>query len=191
MRSSVHINCEFQGIFELKSPQHKKAIARNVATTFRWRSTRGTYFASELMDDWLQIISRKGIAMRTALTMAMLVVIAGCNEPVEATKATGRPVGTPNGSTTVPLADSHRASDPSAPLDQPKNPADEEVSANIRKKMLDTKMAPNLQNLRVTTQDGVVKLRGTVKSEEEKQKVEEIARATDGAKSVNSEIEVE
>ena len=89
------------------------------------------------------------------------------------------------------LADSHRASDRGAPLDQPKNPADEEITASIRKKMLDTKMSPNVQNVRVTTQDGVVKLRGTVKSEEEKEKVEEIARATDGATSVDSEIKVE
>src|SRR4051812_47205349 len=113
--------------------------------------------------------------MRIILTAAFLMTVAGCSEQARATKSpasTGGAVTSPINST---LAETHRASDPSAPLDQSKNPADEEITANIRKKMMDARMSPNLQNLRVSTQDGIVKLRGTVKTEEEKQKVEDIA----------------
>ena len=51
-------------------------------------------------------------------------------------------------------AQTHAATEPGAPLDQPKNPADEEITANIRKAMMDTKMFANLQNIQVTTTDG-------------------------------------
>jgi osmotically-inducible protein OsmY len=124
--------------------------------------------------------------MRTLLVIASLGIVAGCNET-----SPSKPSSAQTGEVDLPLADSHRATDPAAPLDQPKNPTDEDITASIRKKMLDTKMSPNLQNVRVSTQAGDVKLRGTVKTLEEKEAVEGIARTTFGAKSVDSEIEVE
>lgn len=129
--------------------------------------------------------------MRKVLVVSFVLSVVGCTDRVETAKVPAMSVDAQPGPVTIPLADSHRASDAGAPLDQPKSPTDEEITASIRAKMLDTKMSANLQSVRVTTQDGAVKLSGTVKSKEEQQKVEEIARATAGAKSVDSKIEVE
>jgi hyperosmotically inducible protein len=46
-------------------------------------------------------------------------------------------------------------------------------------------------NINVDTKDGVVTLRGTVKSMDSKQEAEEIARNTDGVKQVQNMLEVE
>lgn len=129
--------------------------------------------------------------MRIILTAALLMTVAGCSEQAVATKPPVSAESTAANPVNSTLAETHRASDPSAPLDQPKSPADEDITASIRKKMMDTRMSPNLQNIHVSTQDGTVKLRGVVKTEEEKQKVEEIARTANGSKSVDSQIEVE
>jgi osmotically-inducible protein OsmY len=52
-------------------------------------------------------------------------------------------------------------------------------------------MSTNAHNVKIITQDGVVTLRGPVKTQEEKSRIEEIARSVAGVKSVDSQIEVE
>ena len=54
------------------------------------------------------------------------------------------------------------------PIDQNENQKDIDITANIRKRVVDTKMSVNAQNVKIITQDGKVTLRGPVKSEEEK-----------------------
>jgi hyperosmotically inducible periplasmic protein len=77
------------------------------------------------------------------------------------------------------------------PLDQYENKADIGITAGIRKSVVDTKMSINAQNVKIITQDGVVTLRGPVKTQEEKTRIEEIARNVAGVKSVDSQIAVE
>lgn len=77
------------------------------------------------------------------------------------------------------------------PFDQNENKADIGITANIRKSVVDTKMSINAQNVKIITQDGVVTLRGPVKSQEEKDRIEEIARGVAGVKTVESQLEVE
>ena len=77
------------------------------------------------------------------------------------------------------------------PLDQNENKADIGITAGIRKSVVDTKMSINAQNVKIITQDGVVTLRGPVKTQEEKNRIEEIARNVAGVKSVDSQIAVE
>lgn len=77
------------------------------------------------------------------------------------------------------------------PFDQNENKADIGITANIRKSVVDTKMSINAQNVKIITQDGVVTLRGPVKTQEEKDRVEEIARSVAGVKTVESQLEVE
>ena len=77
------------------------------------------------------------------------------------------------------------------PFDQNENKADIGITANIRKSVVDTKMSINAQNVKIITQDGVVTLRGPVKTQEEKDLVEEIALSVAGVKTVESQLEVE
>ncbi|MCE9553441.1 MAG: BON domain-containing protein [Planctomycetes bacterium] len=77
------------------------------------------------------------------------------------------------------------------PIDQNENKQDIGVTAEIRKRVVDTKMSVNAQNVKIITQDGKVTLRGPVKSAEEKKQIEDIAQAVAGAGNVNSQLEIE
>ena len=46
------------------------------------------------------------------------------------------------------------------PIDQNENQKDIDITANIRKRVVDTKMSVNAQNVKIITQDGKVTLRG-------------------------------
>ncbi len=84
-----------------------------------------------------------------------------------------------------------RNSSAKTPLDQNENKSDIGITAGIRKSVVDTKMSTNAQNVKIITQNGVVTLRGPVKTQEEKDRIEEIARNFAGVKSVDSQLEVE
>ena len=77
------------------------------------------------------------------------------------------------------------------PIDQNENKQDIGVTAEIRKRVVDTKMSVNAQNVKIITQDGKVTLRGPVKSAEEKKQIEDIARAVAGPGNVDSQLEIE
>jgi osmotically-inducible protein OsmY len=77
------------------------------------------------------------------------------------------------------------------PLDQNENTVDIGITANIRKSVVDTKMSTNAQNVKIITQDGVVTLRGPVKTQEEKDRIEEMARSVAGVKSIDSQLEIQ
>ena len=75
-------------------------------------------------------------------------------------------------------------------IDQNENKADIQITADIRKQVVETKMSVDAQNVKIITQDRKVTLRGPVKTEEEKKKIEEIAAAVAGADHVDSHLEV-
>jgi osmotically-inducible protein OsmY len=77
------------------------------------------------------------------------------------------------------------------PIDQNENQTDIDITASIRKQVVDTEMSVNAQNVKIITQDGKVTLRGPVKSEEEKKKIEQIASTVAGADKVDNQLEVE
>jgi len=77
------------------------------------------------------------------------------------------------------------------PLDQNENKLDIGITADIRKRVVDTKMSVNAQNVKIITQDGKVTLRGPVKTADEKNRIEEIARSVAGENNVDSQLEVE
>lgn len=132
---------------------------------------------------------------RFAIAGLMLATVSACN-----TSSMNPPVQPPQQvtaqkpempSTDNPVTDGHRESTPDQPVEQPKNPTDQEISEKIRKQMMDSKSAANLANVKLSTRDGKVKLTGMVKTIEEKNTVEKIARSTAGDENVWSEIEVE
>ncbi len=129
--------------------------------------------------------------LRFALIASLL--FAGCEE-------TSRNINAPKmneGATKVVDRDNSavnkrdRDANSKTPFDQNENKTDIGITAGIRKSVVDTKMSVNAQNVKIITQDGVVTLRGPVKTQEEKDRIEEIARNVAGVKTVDSQLEVE
>ena len=82
------------------------------------------------------------------------------------------------------------ASEPTADR-QKENPSDRQLARQIRKALMkDKSLSTYAHNVKVITQNGMVTLKGPVKSEEEKQAVETKAAQVAGADKVTSQIQV-
>jgi len=76
--------------------------------------------------------------------------------------------------------------------DQAENPADREISANIRRAVVaDDSLSTNAHNVKIITSNGMVTLRGPVKSAQEKAAVEAKAKQVAGVTRVDNQLEVE
>lgn len=81
---------------------------------------------------------------------------------------------------------------PVDPADNKVKPAaDEDISINIRQRLIKNGVTTNVENIKIVTQNGAVVLRGIVKSAEEKQRIQEVAEAVAGTPNVENWIEVE
>src|SRR6186713_41981 len=116
-----------------------------------------------------------------------ILISSGCNEG-----KSGNAIATPaapssstaeRDNTGVNVRD--RSDVAKTPIDQNENQKDIDITANIRKRAVDTKMSVNAQNVKIITQDGKVTLRGPVKSEEEKTQIEKMAHEVAGAANVD------
>jgi osmotically-inducible protein OsmY len=75
---------------------------------------------------------------------------------------------------------------------QSESEADIQVSAAVRKAVVDDKaLSTNAHNVKITTANGIVTLRGPVKSEQEKSSIESKAKAVAGVSRVDNLLEVE
>src|SRR5580765_1814087 len=129
-------------------------------------------------------------------------VTEGCNESgapaSNAPTATRQPttaerrdaMGEPADRTNTGVNVRDRNSTAKTPLDQKENKPDLQITADIRKRVVGEKLSSEASNVKIITQDGRVTLRGPVKTEQEKQKIEEIALAVAGADNVDSQLEV-
>ena len=78
------------------------------------------------------------------------------------------------------------------PMDQGSSEADMTITQQIRKAVVDSeKLSTNAKNVKIITQDGVVTLRGPVKTSEEKATIASVAQKTGGVKRVDNQIEIE
>jgi len=78
------------------------------------------------------------------------------------------------------------------PMDQGGSAADREVTANIRKAIVDNdNLSTYAQNVKIVTRDGAVTLRGPVKTAEEKAAVASTAEQVAGVKRVDNQLEIE
>ena len=128
----------------------------------------------------------------TFLTLIVLTM-AGCNEgKTTATNATSTAkdsAAVKRDNTEVNVRD--RTDAVKTPIDQNENRKDIDITANIRKRVVDTKMSVNAQNVKIITQDGKVTLGGPVKSEEEKAQIEKMAHEVAGPANVDNQLEVQ
>ena len=77
------------------------------------------------------------------------------------------------------------------PGDQSESEADRTISQNIRKAIVaDDSVSTNGKNVKIITVDGVVTLRGPVKSEAEKKNIDAKARQIAGVKNVENQLEI-
>lgn len=127
--------------------------------------------------------------MKRILWAALCGLAVGCNEssaPPARARSTQHP-------TTVavhrPAIGEHPAA-ATEPVDQNENKDDIKITAEIRKRVVETKMLIEAHNVKIITQDGKVTLRGLVKTEDEKERFEEIAMAIVGSDRVDNQLEV-
>jgi osmotically-inducible protein OsmY len=77
------------------------------------------------------------------------------------------------------------------PTDQSETSSDVQITAAVRKAIVDDKsMSVNAQNCKVVVSGGVVTLRGPVANQAEKDAIEAKARATAGVTNVINELEI-
>lgn len=132
---------------------------------------------------------------RNLVTLSIVgaAALAGCDQ----TDDTGKQPSTPPAATTPTSAPDNTASNArdadgttKTPLDQSNAPADIEISASIRRAIMDQKdMSTNARNCKIITEAGVVTLRGVVDSQSEKDAIESIANTTPGVLRVVNQLE--
>jgi osmotically-inducible protein OsmY len=78
------------------------------------------------------------------------------------------------------------------PTDQGGSEADRTITQEIRKAVVaDDALSMNAKNVKIITIDGVVTLRGPVKSAEEKARIASVSTKAAGVKRVDNQLEVE
>jgi len=135
-----------------------------------------------------------------ALLLFASLCAAGCADRAVNQPRTAREDGAP---TTVRTADQtldrdntgvnvrDRNDATKTPIDQNENKRDVQLTADIRKHVVDKDMSVNARNVKIITQDGRVTLRGPVKDEAEKNAIAVIAVEVAGAGNVDNQLEVE
>lgn len=129
--------------------------------------------------------------------LACVLGVTACNEAKR--PAVGTSASTVSTSPAVNQADSDntavnvrdRDSTVKTPIDQNENKSDVKITAEIRKRVVDTKMSVNAQNVKIITQDGRVTLRGPVKSADEKKQIQDFAEQVAGPGNVDNQLEIE
>jgi hypothetical protein len=82
-------------------------------------------------------------------------------------------------------------SDEKSPLDQNENQTDIDLTANIRNQIVDADdMSVSARNVQIVTQNGRVTLSGEVSSQEEMDRIEEIATRAAGAENVDNKLQI-
>lgn len=77
------------------------------------------------------------------------------------------------------------------PLDQAQNASDLEITAAVRRAIVDDKnLSSNAKNCKVITEKGVVTLRGVVDNEAERKSIEATSKAAAGVVRVENQLEI-
>jgi osmotically-inducible protein OsmY len=133
--------------------------------------------------------------MKRTISLVLLALLAaGCERDVSApasaeTKREPAAVNAPADNTDKNERDQHVAA--LTPGDQGGSEADRTVTQKVRQGVVDIEgLSVNGKNVKIITQDGVVTLRGPVKTDKEKADIAAIAKSVAGVKSVDNQLEV-
>jgi hyperosmotically inducible protein len=133
---------------------------------------------------------RTAMRYATILGLAALLTAAGCNDS-RSNNASNGPSNPSTAKDNTGVNERDRSAATKTPIDQNENQKDIDVTAQIRKQVVDSKLSVNAQNVKIITQDGKVTLRGPVRSAEEKQQIEQIAGGIAGPGNVDSQLEIQ
>lgn len=123
---------------------------------------------------------------RLLLIGSLAALLIGCAERLTPEQRTGR-VDSDN--TAVNTRDQHATA--KTPINQNENQRDIDITATIRRRVVDGNMSINAANVKIITQDGKVTLRGPVKNQAEKDTINAIAVDVAGNGNVENLLEVE
>jgi osmotically-inducible protein OsmY len=84
-----------------------------------------------------------------------------------------------------------RSSETKTSFDQSNTKGDTQITASIRRAVMkDDSLSMTAKNVKIITENGVVTLRGPVKSEAEKVKIAELAKSAAGHMKIENQLEV-
>lgn len=150
--------------------------------------TLGTHFLSFLL--LFGIAAGCNGTSPSSSTSTSMNSTTGSETPSAATSNADHDAALPSDRTNTGVNVRDRDDSAKTPIDQNENQTDINITADIRSRVVDTKMSIDAQNVKIITQNGKVTLRGPVKTDEEKRKIEEIATAVAGAGNVDNQLEV-
>ena len=130
--------------------------------------------------------------MRTiAVGFVLVFLVFGCKKKEDLSKNDQRSQTTAVAPDNSGRNERDRNDATKTPGDQSESEADRTISQNIRKAVTaDDSLSTNGKNVKIITVDGVVTLRGPVKSEAEKTKIESKAKQIAGVKNVENQLEI-
>jgi hypothetical protein len=158
-----------------------------------WHEARFVRLEEDAMNSFIT-----GIFVVAAATLA-LAAPAVCDPGAEVDRAahgvanvriaaSDQPADADNTARNVRDRDSSRPT----PMDQGNGEADRNITAHIRKDIVaNDALSTNAHNVKIITTDGVVTLRGPVKTVQEKAAVAAAAHRAPGVKRVDNELEIE
>ncbi len=122
-----------------------------------------------------------------AMGLVLVCVTAQAAEQVAAYPSKAPEVSTPD-NTKVNKRD--RDEKTLTPLDQSNSKEDRGITQAIRKSIMQQGLSVNAKNIKIITRNGEVTLRGPVNNAAEVEKILEVAKAVQGIKSLNNQLEV-
>lgn len=136
--------------------------------------------------------------MKKCLSLGVLCLAAlGCGDAGPKRVTANRPELPAASSTKQPMDPANtgvnvrdRDGTPKTAFDQSEKSADVKITADIRKRVVDTDMSTSAHNVKIITQDGKVTLRGPVQNTDEKERIEKIAMDVAGGNMVESQLEI-
>ncbi len=125
-----------------------------------------------------------------AASVACALALAACDK-AEGTSKPQDPTGKPADADNTKRNERDKDMSTKTPGDQGNNQADIDTTAAIRKEMMkDDSLSTEAKNVKVITEKGVITLRGSVKSQAEKDSIEAKAKAAAGSQRVDNMLEV-
>jgi len=133
--------------------------------------------------------------MKTMILIGLTIAALGCERAEGNHTDTTRPHDTENAADTPAdnTKTNERDRDPSAltPTDQGEKEGDLAITQKIRQGVVkDDALSMTAKNVKIITVDGVVTLRGPVKSEKEKTDILALVQKTEGVKRVDNQLEI-
>lgn len=132
--------------------------------------------------------------MKRVLYLSLFLAVAGCDRNKQETSANNTPVDNAGKNTPADNTDKNERDRDGASLtpgDQGSSESDRTITQQIRQEVVkNDAVSMTGKNVKIITVDGVVTLRGPVKTGDEKTSIVAIAQGVPGVKRVDNQLEV-